>query len=841
MYRDPFFFNQLNRDDPFQVSRFSSLSNLRNVKDRKRDKEGFLVGPAINLEDMLMLPHAMAPLTLVDDPDTLKTLQDAYQSNQTLFACYSAMDLNLEDTQEKYLEIGLEVAVGSLINLDAGRQSVLLQARRRIKVEDIWQEGSQLMMRCRPIKARRSSAVVQTALRRAVVDKFKDYANLVEFLNDDVVEYVSSIEDSGDLADIVLSTLDLTEEERLAFLLETDGSIRLEAALRKLMNETRLLELENEIQNRVQSELDRNQRENYLREQISTLQRELNDGKPSDPDYQELSEALSKINLPEEAREAAEKELERFAAMPSLSPESGMIQTYLRWLIELPWDKETQDNLDINHAREILEKNHFGLKKAKDRILEYLAVRSLKPKRNRQPILCFVGPPGTGKTSLGKSIADALERSFVRVSLGGVHDEAEIRGHRRTYLGALPGRILHTMRKAGTINPVFMLDEIDKLSADFQGDPAAALLEVLDPEQNYAFSDHYLEVAYDLSKVLFITTANTVSTIPPALLDRMELIEFPGYILEEKVAIARQFLIPKQLEETGLEEEPIHFSAEALQAIIEGYTYEAGVRNLEREIGSVLRKIARMKSEGKSFPLEISADFVSELLGPAEFFPAVAEQNDEIGMATAIAWTENGGEIMPVEVLVIEGKGNLQMTGQIGEIMQESAQAALSYLKSKQETFQIPTDFFEEMDIHIHVPEGSIPKDGPSAGITLATALTSAVLGVPVRHEVAMTGEITLRGRVLPVGGVREKVLAASRSGIRTVLLPRKNEKDLREIPPQVLSKLQIVLVDHMDQVLEAALADKPINRKPKPSASRGRKKKSAPDQQDAPKSPQEG
>jgi ATP-dependent Lon protease, bacterial type len=407
-----------------------------------------------------------------------------------------------------------------------------------------------------------------------------------------------------------------------------------------------------------------------------------------------------------------------------------------------------------------------------------------------------------------------------------VHDEAEIRGHRRTYIGALPGRILQTMRKAKTINPVFMLDEIDKLGADFQGDPSAALLEVLDPEQNFAFSDHYIEVAYDLSKVLFITTANTVASIPPALLDRMELIEFPGYILEEKVAIANQFLIPKQMEETGLENEKILFLPEALKTLVEGYTYEAGVRNLEREIGSVLRKIARMKSEGKPLPAEISADLVAELLGPPEFFPALAEQNDEIGMATAIAWTENGGEIMPVEVLVMEGKGNLQMTGQIGEIMQESAQAALSYLKSKQETFQIPTDFFEDMDIHIHVPEGSIPKDGPSAGITLATALTSAVLGVPVRHDVAMTGEITLRGRVLPVGGVREKVLAANRSGISTILLPRKNEKDLREVPPQVLSNVNIVFVEHMDEVLAAALADKPINRKPRAASSRANKKK---------------
>jgi len=835
VYRDPFFFNPSGQDDPFQLSRFSSLNSLRNVKDRKPDKQGRLVGPAIDLEDMLLLPHAMTALTLIDDPETLAPLQEAYQNDQTIFACYSVADSDLNAPPLSYLEVGLELAVGSLINLDEGRQSVLLQARRRVNVEEIWQDGRQLMMRCSLIKPRHRKSAALTALCRAVVDEFKHYASLVEFLNDDVVKYISEVEDPGDLADMILSTLDLTEEDRAAFLLQTNAPVRLEACLRSLMKENRLLELEAEIQSRVQSELDSNQRENYLREQISTLQKELNDGKAVDSDYQELSDALSSIQLPPEAREEADKELGRLAATPPFSPENGMIQTYLHWLVDLPWDKETEDNLDINHARTILEMNHFGLKKAKDRILEYLAVRSLKPTRNRQPILCFIGPPGTGKTSLGKSIADALERSFVRVSLGGVHDEAEIRGHRRTYIGALPGRILQTMRKAKTINPVFMLDEIDKLSSDFQGDPAAALLEVLDPEQNYAFSDHYLEVSYDLSKVLFITTANTAASIPAALLDRMELIEFSGYILEEKTAIANQFLIQKQLQENGLEDEPIVFTPEALKAIVEGYTYEAGVRNLEREIGSVLRKIARLKSEGQTFPREITVDHIVEFLGPAEFFPAEAEQNDEIGLATAIAWTENGGEIMPIEVLVIDGKGNLQMTGQIGEIMQESAQAALSYLKSKQELFQIPEDFFEEMDIHIHVPEGSIPKDGPSAGITLATALTSAVLGVPVRHDVAMTGEITLRGRVLPVGGIREKVLAAKRSGINTVLLPRKNEKDLRDVPPQVLNNVHIILVEHMDEVLAAALVDKPINRKPHAAASRAKKKKGASDQPDAP------
>jgi ATP-dependent Lon protease len=480
--------------------------------------------------------------------------------------------------------------------------------------------------------------------------------------------------------------------------------------------------------------------------------------------------------------------------------------------VELPWKNMTKDNLDVKRAAQVLDTQHFGLPKAKERILEYIAVRSLAPKSQRQPILCFVGPPGTGKTSLGKSIAETLGRKFVRVSLGGVRDEAEIRGHRRTYIGALPGRILQTMRRAGTINPLFMLDEIDKLGADFRGDPGAALLEVLDPEQNCAFDDHYLDVPYDLSKVMFITTANTLGPIPPALLDRMEIIEFPGYIEEEKVSIANLFLIPRQIEENGLTNIKPTFSMDSLQRIIRDYTWEAGVRNLDREIAHVCRKIARRKAEGKKTISTIDANIIPKFLGPQQFFQMEAEKEDEIGVATALAWTENGGDTMPVEVLLVEGKGNVQITGQVGEVMQESAQAAMSYLKSRAKQFGVDVARFEKTDVHIHIPEGAIPKDGPSAGITMGTALVSAFTGWKARKEVAMTGEITLRGRVLPIGGVREKVLAAHRIGLKTIILPKKNEKDLVEIPKKVLTELNIQPVETMDEVLKLALRKEKIN-----------------------------
>ncbi|WP_345307197.1 endopeptidase La [Candidatus Villigracilis saccharophilus] len=629
--------------------------------------------------------------------------------------------------------------------------------------------------------------------------------------------FALNISEPGWLSDMISTSLSLTYESKLRLLLILDPKARLGLLNNILAQEVDVLELEDEIHSRVQNEVDKSQREFYLREQMKQIQTELGEGDVFSRDASDLKKKVEAANLPEEAKKVALKELERLNQMPPMSPEVGMIRTYVDWIVDLPWSSSTPDNLDVKNAAKILERDHYGLKKAKERILEYIAVRSLKPKKERQPILCFVGPPGVGKTSLGRSIADALGRKFVRVSLGGVRDEAEIRGHRRTYIGALPGRILQTMKRAGTANPLFMLDEIDKLYSDFRGDPASAMLEVLDPEQNHSFSDHYLELPFDLSKVMFVTTANSLGNIPSPLLDRMEVIEFPGYIEEEKVEIANRYLIPRQIEENGIDNLGLVFEPAALQRIIREYTYEAGVRNLEREIGRVSRKVARLKAEGKKYPTSIAPDMIEKLLGPQQVFQSEAGRTDEVGVATSLAWTETGGEIMSVEVAILEGKGSMQMTGQMGEVMQESAHAALTYIKSRSAALKIDLDVFERLDIHIHMPEGGIPKDGPSAGITIATAIISALTGRAVLRHVGMTGEITLRGRILPIGGVREKVLAAHRAGLKTVLLPEKNMKDLMELPKTARSELKIIPIKHMDDVLAIALSDKVTVEPPRP------------------------
>ncbi|HEX9018732.1 MAG TPA: endopeptidase La [Anaerolineaceae bacterium] len=778
---------------------------LYRVPDAEPDRDGLIEGPVFIMRDMVVYPRMISPI-FIEPGENLLAIQESQLDEMTMIALVQQDSDQETPGAGDFLPIGVEIAVGRLLSLSDGNSSALVQGRRRVELVEFTQTEPYYRARVRPIYEPVEVDRQTDALMRTARDLFERCVQLDRSLPDEAHLFSINIPEPGWLADMIATAVSLPFKERQTLLLLPDPAERLKRINWLLAQELDVLQLEDEIQSKVQNEVDRSQREFYLREQMKAIQTELGEGDIWIREIAELRDRVEKTQMPEEARAAAIKEADRLAQMPSMAPEVGIIRTYLDWILELPWTNQTEDDLDVAHAAKILNQNHYGLRDAKDRILEYIAVRSLKPKRVRQPILCFVGPPGTGKTSLGQSIAAALGRKFVRVSLGGVRDEAEIRGHRRTYIGALPGRILQTIRRAGTANPLFMLDEIDKLGTDFRGDPAAALLEVLDPEQNFAFSDHYLEIPFDLSRVMFITTANALGAIPPALLDRMEVIEFPGYIEEEKLEIANRFLIPRQLDESGLEAVEMQFHEQAIRRIIREYTYEAGVRNLEREVGRMCRKVARLKSEKKVFPRRLNAQHVEKFLGPPQFFQTEAERQDEIGVATAVAWTESGGEIMPVEILILEGKGTLQITGQIGEIMQESAQAALSYLKSHSREFGLEPEVYEGLDIHIHIPEGAIPKDGPSAGITIATALISAFTERKVYKEVGMTGEITLRGRVLPIGGVREKVLAAHRAGLRTVILPERNQKDLVDVPKKVLSDLKIVPVTQMDQVLEVAL-----------------------------------
>jgi len=784
---------------------YQRTEELYQIPDAIIGNDGLVELPAIILRDVVIFPHMVAPI-FISQGVNLQALNTAQADYSTLIALM-VREQGIEDPKSRdFLPIGVEVAAGRLLNLSEGSHSALIQGRHRMQIVEFTQTDPFIKVKVRPIIESVKTNRKIEALMRTTRDLFERCVRLDRTLPDEAQLFSMNIQEPGWLADMVATAITFPFTERQNLLTILNPEERLKKLNWLLAQELDVLQLEDEIQTRVQSEVDRTQREFYLREQMRAIQNELGEGDIWTREIKELKEKVENSQLPEDVQKVALKEVERLSQMMAMSPEVSIIRNYVDWILDLPWTDQTEDDLDVVHAGEVLERYHYGLGKAKDRILEYIAVRSLKPKRLRQPILCFVGPPGTGKTSLGKSIAEALGRKFVRVSLGGVRDEAEIRGHRRTYIGAMPGRIIQTMRKAGTINPLFMLDEIDKLGTDFRGDPSSALLEVLDPEQNANFSDHYLEVAYDLSRVMFITTANSLSSIPSALLDRMEVLEFPGYIEEEKLEIARRFLIPRQREESGLKKNETGFSELAVKKTIREFTYEAGVRNLERELGRICRKVARLKSEGKPFPKRVKPVDVEIFLGPPQFFLTEAERKDEIGVATALAWTENGGEIMPVEVLILDGKGNLQITGQIGDIMQESAQAALSYLKSRSKVFKISPDLYERVDVHIHIPEGAIPKDGPSAGITIATALISAFTGRKIYKDVGMTGEITLRGQVLPIGGVREKILAAHRSGIRRILLPLKNMKDLVDVPPKVLTDLAIIPMNHMDEVLSIAL-----------------------------------
>ncbi len=814
MTKDNWFPKENDAED-YSSSLHQRTEELYQVPGAEPDENGLIELAGLVMRDIVILPRMVSPIFVIPGSNLL-AIQEAQFNYETMVALVLKDPEIEEPSAADFLPVGVEIAVGRLLTIPDGNNSALIQGRKRLEIVDYTQTDPFFRVTARIIEEPEETGRKTEALMRTTRDLFERCVQLDRSLPEEAHLFSLNIHEPGWLADMVATAISLPLQERQALLLLIDPIERLKRVNWLLAQELDVLQLEDEIQNRVQSEVDRSQREFYLREQMKAIQTELGEGDIFTREITEVHDKITSMELPEEVKTQALKEVERLSQMPAMAPEVGIIRTYLDWILELPWTNETEDNLDVVHAATVLDQYHYGLGKAKDRILEYIAVRSLKPKKMRQPILCFVGAPGTGKTSLGRSISEALGRKFVRVSLGGVRDEAEIRGHRRTYIGALPGRVLQTMRRAGTVNPLFMLDEIDKLGADFRGDPSAALLEVLDPEQNYAFSDHYLELAYDLSRVMFITTANNLATIPLALLDRMETIEFPGYIEEEKVEIANRFLIPRQLEESGLEEKEIEFQEPTLRKIIREYTYEAGVRNLEREIGRMSRKMARLKSEKKRFSTHLTPAAVEKFLGPPQFFTTEAEGQDEIGVATAIAWTENGGEIMPVEVLIMEGKGNLQITGQIGDVMQESAQAALSYMKSRSRDLDIDPEIYERLDIHIHIPEGAIPKDGPSAGITMATALISAITERGISKDVGMTGEITLRGKILPIGGVREKVLAAHRAGLKTVLLPERNMKDLVDVPKKVLQDLKIVPVVHMDQVLELALS--PAEEKPKAS-----------------------
>jgi len=740
--------------------------------------------PLLPLRDMVMFPRMVTPLFVGRDR-SIEAIEVANELGEPLITVAQRDADEVEPSPEDLFTYGTEVAVGRMLRMPDGTISILSQGLRRLQIVEYVHLEPYIRVRALPIYETMERTPLTEALMRAVLALFEKVVQLNRTLPEDAYVFAMNIDEPGWLADLTTQALDLPVAERQEVLETLDPAARLQRVSVLLAKELDVLELEDHIHSQVQQEVDKTQREYFLREQMKVIQSELGETDIYTQEVNELREKIAETELPEETRVRAEKEIGRLSSMPPMSPETGIIRTYLDWLLELPWSDATEDNLDVKHVEEVLESRHYGLPKAKERILEYIAVRRLAADKMRSPILCFVGPPGTGKTSLGQSIADALGRKFVRVSLGGVRDEAEIRGHRRTYIGSLPGRIIQTMRRAGTINPLFMLDEVDKLGMDFRGDPSSALLEVLDPEQNHAFSDHYLEVPYDLSKVLFITTANILDPIPPALRDRMEVIEFPGYIDEEKLEIARRFLIPRQLEEHGLEDKPVAFTDGALQTLIREYTYEAGVRNLERKIASIYRKVARRLAEGGRPSRRVTASMLNRYLGPPQFLRSLAEEHDGVGIAMGVAWTQAGGDLTLVEVALMPGKGNLSLTGQLGEVMQESAQAALSYTRSRSEEFKIEPDVFEKTDIHVHLPEGAIPKDGPSAGITIATALISALTGRAVRHDVGMTGEITLRGRVLPVGGLKEKMLA---------------------VPKRVQRKLDIVLVGQMDEVLTTAL-----------------------------------
>jgi ATP-dependent Lon protease len=765
--------------------------------------------PLMAVRDVVVFNSMIIPL-FVGRTSSVAAVNEALTRDK-LLVLLTQRDATQEDPDPKDLyEVGMVSMIMRTLKLPDGRLKVLVQALTKAKIKEFMQKDPFFMVRLEVVDEQESSEVTVEveALMRTVREQTEKIMSLRGILSSDLIMIMNNIEDPGRLADLVASNLRLKIPEAQSILESFDSVEKLKLVADYLNKELEVSTMQAKIQTEAKEEMTKSQREYYLREQLQALKKELGDVDERAQEIEELLEKIRKARMPIHAKKEANKQLKRLEMMHPDSSEAGIIRTYLDWLVEVPWSKGSRDRLDLKIAKEVLDADHYGLEKVKERILEYLAVRKLN-KSTKGPILCFVGPPGVGKTSLGQSIARALGRKFHRLSLGGMRDEAEIRGHRRTYIGAMPGRIIQGLKTVSANNPVFMMDEIDKVGSDYRGDPSSALLEVLDPEQNYSFSDHYLNIPYDLSKVMFITTANLTDTIPSPLLDRMEIIRLAGYTLEEKLEIANRYLLPRQLTENGITEKHIKLNDETIKRIVSHYTRESGLRNLEREIGKVCRKIARKIAEGGRGPYVVSRQTLPKYLGPPKFQPeSDVETIDQPGLVTGLAWTETGGEILYVETAIMPGKGNLILTGQLGDVMKESAKAALSYCRSRMDKLKIDEDFFDEFDIHIHVPAGAIPKDGPSAGVTMATSLYSAITKKKMAWDIAMTGEITLRGRVLPIGGLKEKALAALRSGIKKVIIPAQNKKDLVEIPKDIRAQMEFIPVKNMDQILKIAFKE---------------------------------
>jgi ATP-dependent Lon protease len=762
------------------------------------------------IRNAVLFPGAVAPFD-VGREKSVALVEDVQDLPTPVIAIFAQRDPSTDDPEADDLyPVGCAARVLKALKHSSGNYSLILQGLTRIRLETITQTGPYLRAKIKRIESVATEDVEAEALAMSLRDIAKQVIQLMPELPREAGSLIDSIQAPGALADLVAANLDAPVDEKAQLIETVDVKERIRKVLRLLTRQLEILKMRERINSQIKEEMGKNQREYVLRQQLKAIKEELGEDDGDQGDLDGLEERIAKAELPQEADQVAKKQLKRLRTMQVGSAEYTVVRTYLDWILDVPWSASTEDNLDILEVRRVLDEDHYGLEKVKKRIVEYLAVRKLK-KDKKGPILCLLGPPGVGKTSLGKSIARALGRKFVRVSLGGVHDEAAIRGHRRTYVGALPGQIIQGMKKSGTVNPVFMMDEVDKIGHDFRGDPSAALLEVLDPEQNHTFADHYLEIPYDLSKVMFVATANVADPIPPPLRDRMEILELPGYTRKEKLAIAKQHLIPKQLEEHGITTALLDITDEAIEEVIEHYTREAGVRSLERQIASVIRGVAVKVAEGNSEKRTIKTEEqLREFLGPVKYTSEVAERTEETGVSTGLAWTSAGGEILFIEATRMFGTGKLQLTGQLGDVMKESAHAALSYVRSNAEKFGVAKDFLEKSDVHIHIPAGGMPKDGPSAGITMFTALVSLLTGIRVRHDVAMTGEISLRGRVLPIGGLKEKTLAAHRAGIKRVIVPDRNKADLEEVPQEIRDELEFVFVSKLDEVLAAALEKLP-------------------------------